>query len=372
MRSGIRLGKIFNIEIFIDYSWFLIFAIIAWLLAASYYPSFNLGTSILQNILFAVLTAILFFSSVLTHELAHSVVANRYGLKIERISLFIFGGVAELFDEPTDAKTEFKVAIVGPFISLVIAVIFFLLYLLIQKYSPNSIVSLFAITLSEVNVLLAGFNLLPGFPLDGGRILRSVVWMFNKNLQEATRIATLSGRVIAAAIVILGIVRVLTTDFFGGIWLILIGIFLYQAAGQNYLELLIKLALNKVKVREVMNPAIVTVTPFLTINDLIEEYFLRHNYTALPVVLDNTVVGIVTLNDIRANSSKLNEMSRVHEVMRKVNNNIFLNQDDKVIDALKKMVDSKVSFVSVKRDEKLVGILTMDDIVNYLADKKVI
>jgi len=373
MRSnGFKIGKVFGIEIFIDYSWFIIFILITWLLAAQFFPSFNPHASIFTNIILGTVTSLLFFTSVLTHELAHSIVAKRNGIEVNRITLFLFGGISELFEEPTNAKIEFKVAIIGPLTSFLLAALFGLLYLIFRSHANLINFTLVFSTLAEINLLLGFFNLLPGFPLDGGRILRSIVWAINKNLKNSTYIATLGGRIVAITIVLIGVLRGITTDFFGGVWLILIGLFLYQAAGQSYLELLIHMALEKVRIKEIMNPNIVSVSPFLTINDLIEEYFLKYDYITLPVIMDNEVVGTISLDDIRNNSEDLESMIRVHEIMKPNTNNLYLQQEDKVLNALKQMISSRVSFVSVRDHNQLIGVLTLDDIAKYLSDQKVI
>lgn len=370
--NSFKIGKLFGIEICIDYSWFLIFALITWLLATRFYPSFNPHASILTNVILGFTTSFLFFASTLIHELAHSIVAKRNGLPVNRITLFLFGGISELFEEPANAKTEFRVAIAGPLTSIFLALIFWLIYFLIKDRPQYLNFILLTSTLAEVNFLLAFFNLLPGFPLDGGRILRSIVWNINGNLKNSTHIATIGGRTVATVIILYGIIRTITTDFFGGVWLILIGLFLYQAAGQSYMELLIRLALEKVRVKEIMNSNIVSVSPFLTINDLVEQYFLKYNHTTLPVIVDNIVVGTVSLDDVRDSSNELTEDSRVRDVMRQLDMNIFLNKEDRALQALKEMVASRINFVSVRENNRLIGILTIDDIAKYLSDKKVI
>ena len=364
--------KLFGIDIYIDYSWFLIFALITWLLAAKFYPTFNHNASVLSNVLLALATSILFFLSILIHELAHSVVSKRNGLEVNKITLFIFGGIAELFEEPHDAIMEFKIAISGPIASLLLALIYLSIYYLVKDNTHYYSITLLTSTLAEINLLLFIFNLLPGFPLDGGRILRSIVWRINGNLKNSTRIATIGGRVVAVAIILIGVIRVITTDFFGGVWLMLIGLFLYQAAGQSYLELLIRLALEKVKVKEIMNTNIVFVNPLLSVNDLIEEYFLKYNYTTLPVIANDTIVGIVSLDDVRDKSGYLDDSTKVQEVMKRFDSNIFLNKDDQALKALKNMILNKVNFVSIREQGRLVGVLTIDDIARYLSDKKVI
>ena len=370
--SGIKIGKLLGIEIFLDYSWFLIFALLIWLFSANYFPSLNATASVQTNIILAVITSVLLFASALTHELLHSIVANKNGLKINRITLFLFGGIAELFEEPDNARTEFRIAIAGPITSFVLAGIFFAIFFFTRGYNHLFNITVLAATMSQINLLFGMFNLLPGFPLDGGRILRSIAWGLTKNLKKATQIASDSGKIIAVLVIAFGILRIITTDLFSGAWLILIGLFLYQAAGQGYMELLIRTALEKVQIKQILNKNMLTVTPYLTINSLIEEFFLKYNVDNLPVILDNTVVGTISLDDIRKNSARITEETRVYEMMRSFLHNFYLQENDKVNDALKLIVSKNVGFVSILEENKLVGILTVDDIAKYLADKKVI
>lgn len=293
-------------------------------------------------------------------------------MKINRITLFLFGGIAELFEEPDSARVEFRIAVAGPMTSLVLSGIFFAVFLLTRTHGSLFNINILASTMAQINLLFAVFNLLPGFPLDGGRIVRSIVWGYTKNLKKATQFASDSGRLIAILVIIFGILRIITTDLFSGAWLVLIGLFLYQAAGQGYMELLIRTALERVEISELMNRNMISVSPYLSINDLIEEFFLKYNCDSLPVIMDDKVVGLITLDEIRKQSANLSENTRVFEVMKGFEANFFLRSEDKAINALKTMVAENISFISVMKDNHLVGILTVDDIAKYLADKKVI
>lgn len=370
--SGIKIGKLFGIEIFLDYSWFLIFALLTWLLSAKYFPTLNSTASVTTNIILGASTSLLLFTSALIHELMHSITAKKNGLKINRITLFLFGGIAELFEEPDSAKTEFRIAIAGPLTSFVLAGAFFLIYHFTRPYHSLFNINILASTMAQINLMFAVFNLLPGFPLDGGRILRSIAWAYTKNLKTATRIASGSGKLIAILVIIFGILRIMTTDLFSGAWLVLIGLFLYQAAGQGYMELLIRSSLEDIRIKELMNQNALTVSPYLSINDLIEEFFLKYNCDSLPVIMDDKIVGTISLSDIRNASANLTDESRVFEVMRGFSDDVHLDTHDKVLDALKLMVSKNISFITVQKEGRLVGILTIDDIAKYLADKKVI
>lgn len=370
--SGIKIGKLFGIEIFLDYSWFFIFALMTWALSTEYFPSLNQAVSLTNNIILGALTALFLFASALIHELLHSLTAKRNGLEVNRITLFLFGGIAELFEEPKNAKSEFKIALAGPLTSFILAGIFWVIFLLTKSHNGLFNITVIASALAQINFLLGAFNLLPGFPLDGGRILRSIAWHYTKNLKRATQIASDSGKTIAVIVVIFGVIRIIATDTFTGTWLILIGLFLYQAAGQGYMELLIRFALEDIEIKELMNKNVLSISPYLSINELIEEYFLKLNCDTLPVIKDDKVVGIISLLEIRKKSAELTEDSRVYEVMKAFKPNIYLKEKDRAIEALKLMVSHNINFISIVDGDRLAGILTVDDIAKYLANKKII
>lgn len=371
--GGFKLARIYGIEIFIDYSWLVIFLLILWLFTYVYYPTLFPEFSNTTDLMLGFLTAILFFSSALLHELAHSVVSIKNGLNVKRITLFLFGGIAELFDEPKDAKSEFKIAVAGPATSIILAILFYLLSKVFSIYFYYMPAIALCLTLFEVNMILAIFNLLPGFPLDGGRIMRSIYWFFRKDLHAATKVASNGGKIIAFLLIILGIIQILGTGFVSGIWLILVGLFLYRAAGQSYLELLINDALREIDIEKIMRKNVVFVTPSISINELMSDYFLKYNSMSFPVIQQDDVVGLVSLKDVRKKSSEELIDTHVWDLMKSFPHNLNLSPQDKAISALKMMLMEDISFIPVKNKEgKLLGLVTLEGIADYLNEQKII
>lgn len=372
MRSGIRLGKIFNIEIFLDYSWIIIFIILTFLFAWVYYPAVLPGFSLPHRILLAFATSILFFASSFLHELTHSLVALKNKIKVRRIILFLFGGMSELFEEPPSAEKEFKIAVSGPTTSLALAVIFAFLWTIFDKYLNIPALIVLTATLFQANLILAFFNLLPGFPLDGGRIMRSIYWAATKDFKKATLIASTGGHVVAIFLIFFGILQVVLTGNWAGIWLILIGLFLNQAASQSYLELEIKDALSGLAVRNFAKKDVLCLSPNLLINDALSEYFINYASMSFPVVEGERVVGLISLADIRRNAKKLSFDSRVSDIMRNYPDNLNISPEAKVLDSFKLMIEKNVSFIPVLENNKISGMITLETISEYLVEKKII
>ena len=256
--KGFRLGNIGGITIRIDYSWFVIFALLVFLLGTQF-PRLAPGVAPTWYWLTALVTSVLFFASVLGHELSHALVARRCNIPINSITLFIFGGVAQMEDEPTTAWDEFKMAIAGPLSSVVFGLGFFVLTALTRNWDSRLLSSSFEY-LAVINVVLAVFNMLPGFPLDGGRVFRSIIWGITGNLIRATQIASLSGQLFGAAFIAFGALTFFyppLAQFRGnGLWLALIGWFLFTAARSSYKQMLLRETLRKVPVENIMNPTV--------------------------------------------------------------------------------------------------------------------
>ena len=248
-RHTIPIGRILGIQIDLDYSWFLIAALVTWVLAVSYYPlEFKGGTSV-EYWLMGALTAVLFFGSIVVHELAHSWVALRYKIPVHRITLFIFGGVSQIAAEPPNAAAEFLIAIVGPITSLALAALFYALEPLLANIAPALAVAKY---LALINGMLGVFNLIPGFPLDGGRVFRAIVWSINKNFRRATLIAASTGRFFGFLFIVLGVWQALRGSVANGLWTAFIGWFLESAAGAQIQQQMVQGLLVGHKVSEVM------------------------------------------------------------------------------------------------------------------------
>jgi Zn-dependent protease len=227
LRSGIPIGKVFGISLKLHYSWFFIFALVTWALAGSYFPSTYPSWSLSARIIAGVITSFLFFGSVLAHELMHSIVSQRQGIPVQSITLFIFGGVSQITEEPKQPKDEFRMAIAGPLTSLLIGGILFGVYFAWHGTDsfPVQFITAIAYWLGYINLVLGVFNLIPGFPLDGGRVFRSLLWWRSGNLRSATKVASNIGRIVGFLFIFVGIWLIFTGNWINGIWLALIGWF---------------------------------------------------------------------------------------------------------------------------------------------------
>ena len=259
MDKGIKLFKVFGIQISLNYSWFIIFGLIAWSLAQGYFPQMRPNLSLTTYWLMGFITALLLFLSVVLHELSHSYVAMASGIEIKGITLFIFGGVARISREPSDARTEFKIAIAGPATSLALALVFWLSSRGVDFLMPGSVISSIFYYLFLINGILVAFNLIPGFPLDGGRLLRAYLWNRTDNLKEATRIASRVGKWFALLLIFVGFANIITGRLLNGIWFVFIGMFLQQAAAESYQVVVLQHSLEGVKVRDLMTSNVIAV-----------------------------------------------------------------------------------------------------------------
>jgi len=364
MRNSWRLGRVFGIEIYIDSSWLIIFALVTWTLAGQYFPSQNPNWPLLLNWFLGIIASILFFASVLAHELSHSIVAIQQGEKVRNITLFIFGGVAQIAEEPDKPLKEFLIAFAGPLASIAIGIISGVAWWFIHEVSMP-LASIFRY-LGIINIALAVFNLIPGFPLDGGRILRATIWGFTKNLKLATRIASFSGKLVAFLLIIWGIRLIFSGLTLNGIWMIFIGWFLYNAATSSYRHLLIKDALREVKVEDLMITNFDTVPPDLSIQKLVDEFILRHRDRGFLVIEGGLVQGIVCLDDIKKMPRERWANTTIREIMITKNQLEKVSPGDDAGVALAKLTAKNIHQIPVVQENRVRGILRRNDILNYL------
>ncbi|MBI5493004.1 MAG: site-2 protease family protein [Deltaproteobacteria bacterium] len=368
MARGIRLFKVLGIQISIDYTWFIVFVLFAWSLAFGYFPFRSPGLDRGVYILMGVVSAILLFACVLIHEISHSYTANRIGLDIKEITLFIFGGVAQLTKEPEDAMSELKIAIAGPLASGVLAVIFWAASQLVngEIYPiPHAILSYLAL----INLVLIIFNMIPGFPLDGGRVLRAIWWARTGDIGAATRIASRIGKGFAIFLIIMGFLQIFMGNFTGGLWSVLIGVFVQQAAESGYQQVVLKKALEGLKVKDLMSRGVVTIGGESTVNEAVENFFFKYHFISFPVTSDNHVSGLLTLNDVRAVEKERWGKVRVSDVMEKLGPDDILKPEDTAMDALNKMVGFNHGRFPVVENGRLVGIISRRDIMKTLEFK---
>jgi Zn-dependent protease/predicted transcriptional regulator len=383
MRNGFRIGRVFGIEIDIDWSWLFIFLLIAWNLGTVFdqlHPKWAGGLVWSA----AIAAAVLFFVSVLLHELAHSLVAQSQGVPVRSITLFLFGGVSDIQREPPSPRAEFLITIVGPLTSLIIGVILLLLAGVsaspidtmtgsTSSMSGLSLLPTMLLWLGSINVLLAIFNMIPGFPLDGGRVLRSILWATTGNLRRATQWAAQVGQFIAWVFIVAGIMMVFGYDFpllgtglINGLWLAFIGWFLNSAALQSYRQVVIHDMLHGVPVARLMRLNPPTVSPHVSISSLVHDHVMGTDDHAFPVVDNGQLVGIVTLEDIRTVKRDDWDARNVQQIMTPTNQLVVVAPDEDAADALDKLAKRDVHQLPVVRDGKLVGLLRQRDILKWL------
>jgi Zn-dependent protease len=363
MRYSWRVARIFGIDIRIDSSWVVIFALFSWFLSGSYFPSGYPGWPTSLYWALGLLTSLLVFVSVLIHELAHSLVAIQQGEKVHSITLFILGGVAQISQEPEEPLKEFSMAVVGPLASFGLAVVFFLLSLFLHPMSGPLAAS--AGYLALINVALGIFNLLPGFPMDGGRVLRSLIWKLTGDLKKATRIASLTGQGFAFLLIFIGVWRFLRSDF-GGLWLVLIGWFLHNAAARGYQNVMVQSALEGLKARDLMNREFETVAAGLPVQSLVDDYILKRKERVFLVTEGEGLEGIVCLEDVKRTPREKWAEASVRDIMTPKDKlqSVGLDADGK--DILSSLTSKDVHQVPVMDGGRVAGIICRNDILKVL------
>jgi Zn-dependent protease/CBS domain-containing protein len=361
MPGSFRIGKIAGIEIWLHASWFIIFVLLTWSLARDWFATLYPGWSTTAYWATAVFASLLLFGSVLAHELAHSLVARARGLEVKNITLLIFGGVSNIEREPSRPGVEFQMALVGPLTSLVIGGLSFLLFWLSGEGNTPlaAILGYLAIT----NTLLGLFNLIPGFPLDGGRVLRSIVWKFSGNALRATRVATLVGQLFAYLLIFAGIWLFIGGDFFDGIWLGFIGWFLLSGAQSANTQATLEAMFKGITVGEVMNTSPAVVPANISLQKLVEELFLPHGWRSAFVVQGDQLAGLITLSDIRYTPREQWAQTPVGFAMTPVEKLHVVSPQQSFNEVLPLMAAQNINQVPVVSNGRLVGSLSREDIV---------
>lgn len=368
--NSIPIGKIFGIPLKLHFSWFFIFILVTWSLAAYYYPHEYPSWTLSTKIAAGVLTSLLFFASVLAHELMHSIVAMREGMQINGITLFVLGGVSQIATEPKKPKDEFWMAIAGPASSLVLGFIFLWISFALQNSDagPGQFVYAVAFWLGFINIALGVFNLIPGFPLDGGRVLRASLWWLSGNLNSASRIASTVGRVIGFLFIFTGIwIIFVSTDYwFNGIWFIIIGWFLESTAAGSYRELVLQDMLKGHVASEVMSQDCQMVSPDINIESLVNEYILTSGRRCFPVVSQGRALGLVTLHNIKAVPRDLWATKQVKEIMTPMHSLKSVSPDEDLGAILQIIAGDDINQVPVVQDGNIVGMVGRDNIIAFI------
>ena len=364
----INLFKLLGFQVRIDLSWIIIAVLIAWSLSMGFFPFRFRGLSTQTYWIMGIVGAIGFFLSIIVHEFCHSLVAREYGVRMRGITLFIFGGIAEMPEEPPSPKAEFMMAVVGPLSSILIAAIFYAINSAGAFAGMPRPVSGVVQYLAFINGLLAVFNVIPAFPLDGGRILRSILWGVKGDLQWATRIASWLGSAFGILLILLGVLSLFAGNFIGGMWWFLIGIFLYNAARMSYQQVLTRKALEGASVRRFMKTDPITVTSDMTVSQLVENYVYVFHHKLFPVVRDsNKVDGCVTTRQIKEVPREEWNEKRVADIQIPCSEENTIAPDTDAIKALALMSRTGASRLMVTEGERLVGVVSLKDLLQYLS-----
>jgi Zn-dependent protease/predicted transcriptional regulator len=359
-----RLARIAGIEVRIDRSW----TVIALLITYSLYLRFSViyrELSTVQAVGLAIVAAVLFFGSVLGHEMAHALVSQARGIRVQDITLFLFGGATRARVESRGPGDEFVITVVGPLASAVLAVVFGLVDVFGRDVLPRSVAGAFGY-LAWVNLLLAAFNLVPGFPLDGGRLLRSAVWKATGSLPRATRVAALSGQTVGWLLIIGGVVFLLSGNLAGGIWFAFIGWFLIQAARSSYEDLQLRQMLSNVEAHDVMARDLLRIPPDLTLQQAVDGYFMRYDHGAFPVDEQGHTIGLLTLRGVRRVPRDQWPSQRVRDFLVPLGDQIVSAPEDRMDRVMAKLDASDGRRTLVVEDGEVVGIITPSDVTRWL------
>jgi Zn-dependent protease len=368
-RSRLTLFRIAGIAIRIDASWIILAVLVTWSLAASLFPAQYRGLSRETYWTMGVIGAIGLFASILFHELSHALMARRRGVKMNGITLFIFGGVAEMESEPEDPRTELLTALAGPAATVVLLVVLWPLAILARTQEWPVLIQATVWYLAVVNLVLLIFNAIPAFPLDGGRVLRAILWSRKGDVRQATKTASSVGSAFGLLLIVLGVIRVVTGDFIGGMWSFLIGSFPRTAATTAYQQTLLRESLRGSTVREFMKTDVVTVPREIPVRELVDDYFYKHHYRMFPVLTNGRLTGCVSTRDVAKLPPEQWNDQTVGAIAQPCMDDATVDADTEAVDALGQMHRTGQSRLLVMAGDELAGILTLKDLLRFLGMK---
>jgi Zn-dependent protease/CBS domain-containing protein len=357
--GSLRIGRLFGIPIHVHASWLVIFALVTWSLATGYFPARNPEVTVSGAWLRSLAAALLFFASILLHELGHALMALRHGIEIRSITLFIFGGVARLGQDPADGRTEVKVAIAGPLVSVVLGAAFYASsHLLFLGEAAGSV----ARYLAFINLAIAVFNLVPAFPLDGGRLLRGVLWTF-AGKGRATRVAASAGLGFAYILVAGGLLTLVLGQGLAGLWYVLIGWFLREASAGAVRDLRMDQALSGLSVGDAMTRQVDALPADISLDEAVRHHFQRTGFGGYPVRRGDSVVGLVSLKDVMDQPADARETTSVQAVMTPIDERFVVAPDLPLAEATAKLAENGMGRLLVMLEGRLVGLLTLGSVL---------
>jgi len=364
----LRIGRLLGIPIYIDVSWFIVFFLVVFVLAAAYFPQASPGLNHVLYWIAATITALMLFASVLLHELMHSFVAKRNNIGISGITLFIFGGVSRLKEEPHSPEVELKMALAGPLTSFALAALFGVV-LLAGRGGVGTLGFEVLKYLAIINLILGIFNLLPGFPLDGGRVFRAILWGVTGSLEKSTRYAAHVGQGFGYLFIFLGFLLIVLRQWLSGGWFIFIGWYLNNAAQQSYQQLVIRRALSGIDVHRIMTTDFPHIDARTSVHDFVHDFLLKYDYSAFPVISDDSLIGIVTVDEIREVPRAEWERIRVGDIAKPPEEERVIDENDDAFEALMHMAETNSRRLLVMHDGKLKGMVTQDSIISIVRTK---
>jgi Zn-dependent protease len=365
----VRLFSLFGFSVHVDASWLLLAVLIAWSLATGVFPRTAPGLPLATYWWMGIAATLGLLFSIVFHEMSHSLVARRFNLPIRGITLFIFGGVAEMESEPTSARAEFLMALAGPVASVVLGFLLFLSFNLVASADGPPAIAGVLWYLGYLNWVLAVFNLVPAFPLDGGRMLRAGLWGWRGDPIWATKTAARAGNAFGILLIVLGLLSAVRGNFVGGLWLFLIGMFLRGAADAAYRQTVARQILGGQPVSRLMNQQPITVTPDVSIRSLVEDFVYRYHHKTFPVVRGGRLVGCVSTTQLGPIDRSQWDQRNVADAMERCSAENMVGPDTDALEAMSKMQRTGRSRLLVVRDGELVGILSLRDLLDFLALK---
>lgn len=361
--KSFQIARIAGIGIEIHPSWLLILVFVAWTLSAGYFPDlYDWSTAVYWAV--GIIAAVLLFVTVLVHELAHAFVAKHRGLDVPKITLFIFGGVSHLSRQPSSAGEEFQIAAAGPATSIVIAIVTAIAGWALQDVSEQT--SAVLLYLAVVNVLLGVFNILPGFPLDGGRVFRSIVWKRTGSFRKATQTASGVGELFGYLLMLIGVFLLLTGFVFNGVWLLFIGWFLLGAAKAEAGNLQLETILGKLTARDVMHEGFSTVQPGIPIQDVVDDHMLGHGERAVVVANDGAVLGILSVNDVRRAPRDQWPHIPAQALMTPREKVVTVDANRRALDVMLLLGEKRLNQVPVLEDGRMIGLVTRRELMERI------
>ncbi len=363
--QGFSLGTCKGIRVRLDYSWFVMFVLVVFMLANYFFFFFFEDIGVAESWLLSITAAILFFLSILMHEFAHALAAKKRNVEISEIVLFIFGGLAKMKKEPERARDEFVIAGAGPLCSLALGILFLGVASVLEPYIRVGVYGVLWY-IGYLNILLMLFNMVPGFPLDGGRMMRAALWHYTGNLRRSTRIVSTLGQIFAFLLMFTGVMLIFGGAIIVGVVWIFVGMFLLQSAKSGYYLVALREGLSGIPVRKIMTTNPSTVHPDVSLRNLVNDYFFKNRFSCFPVIRHGEFIGLVEINQVKSIDRERWEFTRVSDIMTPIENLRIVNPDTDAYDVLMQMIDVGSGRLPVLDNGELIGIISRKDIIQFV------